>query len=232
MQLANPIASLRTMPIQLNYDEKIGPNDEGSVWRLNVQPVIPFDLNEDWYLITRTIAPIVQQENITAIGDSQFGIGDILQSFFFSPDKTIGNGWTVGGGPVVLYPSATDDSLGAEKWALGPTAVGLKQEGPWTIGALGNHIWSIGGPHGREDINLTYSRALGVLHHDREAATLSLNAETNYDWQAEDWLVPLQFTAEQLLSNRRAERPDWWRRKILGGIANLTDRKVLDSGCK
>jgi hypothetical protein len=46
------------VPFQLNYDENIGNDDEGSRWVLNIQPVIPFDLSENWNLISRTIVPL------------------------------------------------------------------------------------------------------------------------------------------------------------------------------
>jgi len=54
-KLANPVASLISVSIQANYDQNIGPADDGSVWRINIQPVIPISLNEEWNLISRTI---------------------------------------------------------------------------------------------------------------------------------------------------------------------------------
>lgn len=49
-KLSNPVASLISVPFQFNYDEGFGPNDAGRT-TLNVQPVIPMSLNEDWNLI-------------------------------------------------------------------------------------------------------------------------------------------------------------------------------------
>lgn len=40
-KLANPIASLISVPFQLDYDSNIGPNDNGDRYVLNVSPVIP-----------------------------------------------------------------------------------------------------------------------------------------------------------------------------------------------
>ena len=40
-QLANPVASLISVPIQANYDENFDANDKGSSWRINVQPLFP-----------------------------------------------------------------------------------------------------------------------------------------------------------------------------------------------
>ena len=104
-KLANPIASLISAPIQANYDEGMGATGDGSVWRINVQPVIPFSLNEDWNLITRTILPIIDQEDVPVKGSSESGIGDVLQSFFFSPAKPTESGWVWGAGPVLLLPA-------------------------------------------------------------------------------------------------------------------------------
>jgi hypothetical protein len=196
-QLANPIANLRTLPIQLNFDERIGSDDAGSQWLLNVQPVIPFTLNDDWILISRTIMPIVHQRDLSPTGNES-GIGDILQSLFFSPVEPTTGGWIWGAGPVTLFPSATDDSLGSEKLAFGPTAIVLKQGGPWTVGLLGNHLWSVAGPNSRDDINLTYIEPY-VTYTTKTDTSLSLNAETIFDWRTDEWSFPPQFTAEQLI---------------------------------
>ena len=84
-QLANPIAALISVPFQLNYDSDIGPADDGDRWTLNIQPVIPISIGEDWNLISRTILPVVSQDDIYDDAGSQTGIGDIVQSLFFSP---------------------------------------------------------------------------------------------------------------------------------------------------
>ena len=84
-QLANPVAALISLPFQLNYDTNIGPEDKGDRWTLNIQPVIPISLSEDWNLISRTILPVIWQDDIYPGAGSQSGIGDIVQSLFFSP---------------------------------------------------------------------------------------------------------------------------------------------------
>ncbi len=122
-KLQNPVASLISVQLQSNWDFGIGR--AGAMrYTLNVQPVIPISLGQNWNLITRTIVPFIHAESPFAGGDEHGGIGgigDIVQSFFFSPQTPIG-GWVVGGGPVLRYPSASDDALGAEKWGAGPTA--------------------------------------------------------------------------------------------------------------
>ena len=102
---------------------------KGERWVLNIQPVIPFTLTEDWNLISRTILPVISQEDIPLAGDSEFGLGDVVQSLFFSPKQPTSSGIIWGVGPVVLLPTATDEQLGGEKWGIGPTGVALKQQG-------------------------------------------------------------------------------------------------------
>lgn len=113
-KLSNPIASLISVPFQFNYDSDYGPNDGDKAF-VNVQPVIPITLNDDWNLISRTILPIAWQDDIAGPSGDQFGLGDITQSLFFSPAKPTGNGIIWGAGPVFLLPTATDDLLGGEK---------------------------------------------------------------------------------------------------------------------
>ena len=188
-KLSNPVADLISVPFQGNYDQDMGPDEDGEKYYVNVQPVIPFELDEDWNLISRTIVPLVSQDDVVP-GSSESGLGDITQSLFFSPAKPTEAGLIWGAGPVFLVPAASDDELGAEKWGLGPTAVGLKQDGPWTMGALGNHIWSVAGDDDRADISATFLQPF-VAYTTNEAWTYSLNTESTYDWKETEWSIPV-----------------------------------------
>lgn len=194
-KLANPIADLISVPIQSNIDFGIGPGD-GTKWTTNIQPVIPFDFNEDCNLISRTILPIIDQEGFAANDDSldEFGLGDTVQSFFFSP-KDSSLIWGVG--PVFLIPTATDTLLGAEKFGMGPTAVLLKQDGPWTYGVLANHIWDVAGDDSRDSISATFVQPF-VSYITPTKTTFSLSTESTYDWYNEQWTVPVNFVVSQL----------------------------------
>ena len=196
-KLANPVAALISVPLQYNYDENFGPNDEGSKSVLNIQPVIPFSIGEDWNLITRTIVPLIDQQDIPVKGDSESGLGDIVQSFFFSPKAPVG-GWILAAGPVGLYPSASDEMLGGEKWGAGPTVLALKQTGPWTCGLLANHIWSVAGEDEREDISLSFVQPF-LSYVTKTKTTFGLNTESTYDWENEAWSVPVNLKVSQML---------------------------------
>ena len=196
-KLSNPIASLISVPFQLNYDHGYGPRD-GDKTTLNIQPVIPISLNADWNLISRTILPVTYQDNIAGPSGSQFGLGDVVQSFFLSPSKPTDGGLIWGAGPVFLVPTATDDLLGGEKWGAGPTIVALKQDGPWTYGVLANHIWSFAGNEDRNDISNTFLQPF-LSYTTPTAWTFALNTESTYDWKAKEWSVPINLTVSKLV---------------------------------
>lgn len=197
MQLVNPVASLISLPLQNNFDWGAGPDGDGFQYRLNIQPVIPFTLNDDWNLISRTILPYIYQENIFGT-TSQSGLSDILQSLFFSPRRPAANGIIWGAGPVLLLPTATNNLLGTEKWGAGPTAVALRQANGWTVGMLANHIWSYAGKNHRQDINATFLQPF-LTYTTGTHTTFSLNVESSYDWKNSQWTVPVNTGVSQLL---------------------------------
>ena len=197
-KLANPIASLISMPAQYNYDKYGGSNDGASVHRLNIQPVIPISLAAEWNLITRTIVPLIDQQDFPVDAMNESGLGDIVASQFFSPKAPTAGGWIWGVGPVELLPSASDDMLGGEKWGLGPTGVALKQAGPWSVGLLANHIWSVAGDDDRGDISATFLQPF-VSYITKTKTTLAVQTESTYDWKAEAWSVPVIGQVSQML---------------------------------
>lgn len=154
-------------------------------------------MSEDWNLISRTILPVVYQENIIGT-TSQGGLSDTSESLFFSPKAPTSGGWIWGAGPVLLLPTATDDRLGTEKWGVGPTAVLLKQQNGWTYGALANHIWSFAGESGRDYVSATYLQPF-VTYTTKKFTTFGFNTESSYDWNNRQWTVPLNVSVGQLL---------------------------------
>jgi hypothetical protein len=196
-KLSNPVAALISVPVQNNFDFGAGPTGDGVQYKVNVQPVVPITLSEDWNLISRTIVPYVYQEDVIGT-TSQSGLSDTVQSLFFSPKAPTASGWIWGAGPVLLLPTATDDLLGAEKWGAGPTAVVLKQQSGWTYGALANHLWSFAGDENRADVNATFLQPF-LSYTTRKQTTFTLNTEATYDWDNTQWTVPLNLSAAQLL---------------------------------
>jgi hypothetical protein len=196
-KLSNPISDLVSVPFQFNWEQGVGP-DEQTRFVLNVQPVMPFTLNEDWNLIARVIVPLVSQPPLFEGGAPASGVSDILTSFFFSPSK---GGITWGVGTVVSLPSTTEPTLGTEKWSAGPTAVVLKQTGPWTYGMLWNQIWSFSGNTERSDVNQMFLQPF-VAYNTKSLWTFTLQSETTANWESdrERWTVPINALVSKLSS--------------------------------
>jgi len=146
----NPVASMISVPFQNNTDFNIGP-DNKTKNVLNIQPVWPFELNDDWNLITRTIFPVVSQPALFPGQDRTNGLGDVAFTAFLAPKEPGKIIW--GAGPMFLLPTATDDMLGADKWGLGISGVALTMIDNWVIGGLVSNIWSVAGSE-ENDINL------------------------------------------------------------------------------
>jgi hypothetical protein len=229
-KLSNPVASLISVPFQENLDFGGGPDGDGVKSTLNIQPVVPIALSKDWNLIVRTIVPVVFQDDITGPLGGQSGLGDITQSFFFSPRETGPGGIVWGVGPVVVYPSATDDLLGNKKWDAGVTGLVLKQAGKSTFGVLANQVWSVAGSDSRQDVSAMFLQPF-YSYTTRTATTFGLNAEASYDWKGDQWVVPVNLTVSQLTkigkqpvsigggfryyAEKPAGGPDWGARLIL-----------------
>jgi len=199
-QLANPVASLIQVPVQTNFDFGIGP-DDGMRMTTNIQPVIPVPVNDDWNVISRTIVPVIYQEDITAPDSSQFGLGDTVQSFFFSPKELGDSGIIWGAGPVVLVPTGTSAALSSKKWGVGPTGVVLKQAGPWSIGMLVNQIWSIAGDDNRPDASLGFAQPF-VSYVTKDMVTYSSSLDVTYDWINDSASIPLNVGISKLIPGK------------------------------
>ena len=186
----NPIASLISVPFQNINAFGIGPyNRTQDV--LNIEPVIPAKISENWNLITRIIQPVIWQPYPNAPTGGAYGFGDMVPSFFFSPRNSGKLIW--GAGPQFILPTATDDILGQGKVSMGPTVVVLTQPKPWTIGVLVSNDWSIAGSGSRPSVNqmtLQYFANYNL----KKGWYLSTSPILTANWKASSgnvWVVPV-----------------------------------------
>ena len=128
---------------------KLDRYDDETLNILNIQPVIPFSLGEKLTVVTRTIVPVVSKPTVRY--NQVWGLGDINPTFFLVPNTE--GPWTVGLGPTMLLPTATDDVLGTGKWSAGPAAVAVYTKGPWVAGGLVSQIWSFAGDGDRGEVS-------------------------------------------------------------------------------
>lgn len=226
-KLANPVASLISLPLQNNLNYGIGAFN-GSKYVINIQPVVPFKLNENLNLITRYILPVVDQRDITGENTHQFGLSDATITAFFAP-KT--KGIILGVGPAFLVPTATEKVLGTEKFGVGQSVLVMHQGKGLSVGFLANQIWSVAGSEDRSDFNQFYTQIF-LSHSYKSGASLGANIEITQNWEADTTLISLnpsiggmtklgeqmvQFTLSPLIpiTGPSEIKPDWGLRAVL-----------------
>lgn len=194
-EVANPVSSLISFPIQENIDFGFA----GGGWRstTNIQPVYPSILSENWKMINRAIFPVIYQGDVTHNG-TDFGLGDTTIEIFFSPSKHSASGMTWGLGPVLLLPTATKDVLGTKKWSAGPAALVLHQTGKVTQGLLITHAWSFAGDNDRPYVTSTFIQPF-YSYGAGKGRTYTINSETTYDWNSGEWTIPINLIASQII---------------------------------
>ena len=190
-ELANPLAAIISVPFQLNYDDSLGPTESGNRTTLNLQPIVPFGLDNGANIITRTIIPYIRQDDVVP-GTSQSALGDVLFSAWYS--RTTETNLTWGIGPVVRLPTFTDVS--SDTWAASITGIALRQTGPWTFGALANHLWYLESAP-ETPTNTTFVQPF-IAYSTPDAWTFSLQSESSYDWEAGQWAVPVNAAVSKL----------------------------------
>jgi hypothetical protein len=188
----NPVASLISVPVQNNSNFGVNPGYRTQDV-LNIQPVIPIGISENWNLLVRWIMPIVYQPLPAQPGNPQtgeYGLGDMLPSFFISPKKPGKLIWGVG--PVFQLPTATNTFLGQGKLGIGPTVVVLTQPGHWTLGALANNVWSVAGGGSRPDVN-QFLLQYFINYNLKQGWFLTWQPTLTANWEATSgnvWTVP------------------------------------------
>jgi hypothetical protein len=203
----NPVGNLISVPFQNNTNFPIGRFSRIQNV-LNVQPVVPIQVSENWLILSRWITPVVYQPDLgvscrssghianqicdrrefdSAPEGGANGLGDLNPTFFLSPAHPGKLVW--GFGPTFLAPTATSPTLGQGKWGAGPSIV-LPEH--WTIGVLSNNIWSFAGNQGRVRVNqflAQYFVTRNFEHHWFLTTAPILTA----NWRApgdNQWLVP------------------------------------------
>ncbi len=189
-QAQNPVAHLISVPFQNNFNFGVGPEDDLQ-YVLNMQPVVPFTLNDDWNLVTRTIIPLVYQPELAPGVGNSGGLGDIQASFFFSPARAGRVIW--GAGPVLVLPTANKDIFGTGKTSVGLSAVALTMRGPWVVGGLISNVVSVAGDSDRRDISLLTMQPF-VNYNLARGWYLTTSPLITADWKADSdnrWTVPV-----------------------------------------
>jgi len=153
-KLNNPLSSVWALFFQ--NDVSFLKGTPSSAYRasstLTFQPVLPFEINDEWTWLNRPVFPVVMTSPTFSTGgwDRDGGIGDIGLLSVLA--KKTGN-LTLGLGPSLFFPTASDDSLGSGKYQFGPAGVVVYQHDNWTLGCIAQQWWGFGGDSGRTDTN-------------------------------------------------------------------------------
>jgi hypothetical protein len=189
-QAQNPIASLISVPFENDFNPHTGANKEDS-YVFEMKPVVPFRLSNDWNLITRTIIPVIQVPGLAPGVSGTSGLGDVQESLFLSPTKAGPVIW--GAGPVISFPTATENILGTKKLSVGPTVVVLRSQGHWLFGSLVQNLFSVAGPSARKDVNQMLLQPF-VNYNLPHKWYLTSSPIITANWEArssERWVVPV-----------------------------------------
>ena len=141
----NPVAAAISLPLQNNTFYGVGPYRRAEN-ELLIEPVVPLRLSKNWMVISRTIVPVVVVPRRSPIAGVDYGLSNIQPQFYLSPVHTGKFVWGVG--PQLWLPTATDHSLGINKWGGGPATVGLFRSGHLLAGTLiGNEFAGVNHVH-------------------------------------------------------------------------------------
>ena len=218
----NPVSDLISVPFENNFGFGAGADGEFR-YDLIIKPVIPMSINEDWNWIHRMILPVWSQPNLRSTDRNRrllgfrrpglslaagrafgnefgeaCGIGDLQYQGYLSPAKPSKLIWGVG--PVLEFPTASDDVLGSEKWSAGAGFVALRMDGPWVYGGLINNIWSYAGNGDRKHVN-----------------RMTLQPFVNYNLP-EGWYLT---SSPVITANWAADSDDAWTIPIGGGFGRI-----------
>jgi hypothetical protein len=188
----NPVGNLISVPFQNNTNFNFGPEDKTQNI-LNIQPVIPVSINEDWNVITRTILPVISQPELAPNVSSQQGIGDTTFTAFLSPAKP--GSWIWGVGPVLQLPTHNNAELGNGNWGAGASFVVLHLEhgSPWVYGALMNNVWALSKDRQGGKFNNGLLQPF-INYNFKSGLYLTSSPIITIDWQAkssDQWTVPI-----------------------------------------
>jgi hypothetical protein len=196
-KLADPGAAMMSIPFQYNYLGEVGPGGDFHNQLLKIQPVIPF-VGEKGKFLLRPILPLLSNEYPA----DHSGVGDLFVQGYYIP-KREGAAVEVGFGPALVFNTASNDSLGAGKWSIGPAFVFIHKtsDHKWTMALLANHIWSVAGDSDREDVSQTSLQPI-LTRSLPHSWSMTFSSESTYNWHAQSgngWTVPLGVSVSKVV---------------------------------
>ena len=199
----NPVGSAWMLWMQNDFTVMDGDKSEHEEnWNsFKFQPVMsfPFEMGGDpWNFIIR---PVFQIQSFSLDGDRTSGLGDTAFAVAIGPDRTDGVIW--GLGITNIFPTASHDEIGQEKWQAGPMALLAHlapDVGGFNVGVFAQHWWSYAGTDSREDTSLTDIQYF-IQYRLSKTETLGCAPNIQYDWEKDSdnaLSVPIGFGYQNL----------------------------------
>ena len=147
-----------------------------------LQPILPVQLTKDWIWMNRPVLSFmsVPTPNFPNTGqgefpglfpgggsgfsafqnqvstDRKFEFGDMIYLGMLAPSELtdVGRGKLLWGlGPTFIFPTATNDNLGSEKWSIGPAGLLMYMDPAFKAGFLAQQWFSYAGKDDRPDVS-------------------------------------------------------------------------------
>ena len=184
-----------------SIDPEARPDKSLSV--VKFQPVVPFRLNDDWTLVTRTVFRYINKPDADPVfgfnpqtqapgllGFNQknsAGLNSVNPSFFFAPN--IGKNSAIGFGPSLAV--SINEDVGHNQFGVGPAVMAFHRSGRWTYGIRARQIWGVSNRTDNEDLNNLVAQPVLRYQLNRNWYLLSspiVTADFNLE---KAWTVPI-----------------------------------------
>lgn len=191
----NPMSDLWSLVFQ--YDATVTDNaatDESLGHSLKFQPVLPIDLTEDIRLITRPVFRLYESREVpsgTFNDDRDRGLGDTNLISLLGPATKEAGGFFWGVGTSWSFPTATEDSLGSEQWAVGPAFTTWYFGKPWIFGLVAQSFFSFAEEDSDRDSTNLLDFQVFILYDFAPGWKIGMTPNITFDLDEDELALPL-----------------------------------------
>jgi hypothetical protein len=198
-ELDNPVPPVITIPVHLDYDGNIGSTAQGTRYKLEMKPVLPMAISEDWAIAARTIAKLEAQTNVTAPNEGQTGFADLSEGLYVAPRRYFAGWFMFAIGATTTLPTATQSEFGTRRVSAGPSVLLRIKPGHFVLGLLTGWVGSLGNSGGSLENVSQVSLEGGASYTTASAWRLALSTTTTFDTLKKEWVAPFDAGVTKVL---------------------------------
>jgi len=210
----NPLGKLWILMVQNDYISYGGDIlDDNNIDNINqnttlIQPVMPFQLTDDWKVIFRPVIPINSYKTVDSIdigfeGDGPFindvdfkrktGLGDIVLWTAFASNNMAKPPNVFGFGTTVMLDTASKKELGTGQNSVGPMALAFHIDEKWIYGTVAQYWRSVNEDNSRNSVSLFDIQYVGRYRYSQNtnigfAPNIRYNSEAS---SGDRWTIPV-----------------------------------------